>query len=73
MLKLREYTLQDIQDEVEALVTRGAVSYQNHLYDLVKFFGYGEWHQIERLLESHDYLLRDNVVDLVGQECWVND
>jgi hypothetical protein len=73
MLKLREYTLQDIQDEVRALVTRGAVSDQNHLYDLIKFFGYGEWHGIERLLESHDYLLRDNVIDLVGRECWMND
>ncbi len=73
MLKLREYTLQEIKDEVQALVTRGAVNYQNHLYDLVKFFGCQEWHGIEQLLENHDYRLCDNVVDLVGQACWVND
>ncbi len=73
MLKLREYTLQAIQDEVQALVTRGAVSDQNHLYDLVKFFGYQEWPEVEQLLENHDYRLRDNVIDLVGQACWVND
>jgi hypothetical protein len=73
MLKLQEYTLQDVQGEVQALIMRGAVGYQNHLYDLVEFFGYGEWRQIQRLLESNEYLLRDNIIDLVGRECWAND
>jgi Domain of unknown function (DUF4327) len=73
MLKLREYTIQDIQDEVQALITKGAISHQQYLYELAKFFGYREWQEIERLLESHDYLLRDNIIDLVGKECWLND
>jgi ribulose bisphosphate carboxylase small subunit len=73
MLQLQKYSLQDIQDEVRALVSKGFVNQQQHIYDLVKHFSYREWQTIEQLLESHDYLLRDHVIDLVGRETWQND
>lgn len=73
MLKLRHCCIQDIQDEVRALVAKGSVGQQNHIYELAKYFGYGEWQEIERLLDMNDYLLRDNIIDLVGAESWVND
>lgn len=73
MLKIRHCSIQDVQDEARALVTHGAVNRQNHIYELAKFFGYEEWPDVERLLEYHGYLLRDSVIDLIGQETWIND
>lgn len=73
MLQLRQYSIQDIQDEVCALVSQGLVKRQNHIYELAKYFSYRQWPEIERLLEANDYLLRDRVIDLLGQETWVND
>ena len=73
MLQTRQYSIADIQDEVRALVVKGAVNRQQPIYSLCRKFSYNEWQSIERLLESHDYLLRDHIGDLVGHECWAND
>ncbi|MBE9031674.1 DUF4327 family protein [filamentous cyanobacterium LEGE 11480] len=73
MLKLTEYSIPAIQDEVQALVTKGLINRKNHIYDLAKHFGYNQWQEIERLLEFNDYLLRDNISELLGQEVWMND
>lgn len=74
MLKeARQYSIQAIQDEVRALVTRGSIGKRNQLYTLAKFFGDREWPNIERLLETNEYLLRDSVCDLIGKESWMND
>jgi hypothetical protein len=73
MLKSRHYSIQDIQDEARDLVARGSVGKQNRIYELAKYFGYGDWRAIERLLEINEYVLRDNIIDLVGAEAWIND
>ena len=68
MLELRQYSIQDIKEEVRTLLAKGAVGQQNPIYELAKYFGYCEWLSIEQLLEHNDYLLRDNIIDLVGKE-----
>lgn len=73
MLGVRQMTLSDIQDEVRAMVARGNVGRQQRVYELSQFFSDRDWPKVERLLESHEYLLKDFVIDLVGTETWLND
>jgi Domain of unknown function (DUF4327) len=70
---IQQFSIADFQDEVRALVARGSVSRQQRIYELRRFFGDSVWHSVEQLLNIHDYLLRDYVTDLVGQESWTND
>ncbi|MEB3232611.1 MAG: DUF4327 family protein [Leptolyngbyaceae bacterium] len=73
MLQTLQYSLSDIKDEVQTLLGKGAVSRLQPIYTLCQHFSYREWHQVEQLLERHDYLLRDQIGDLVPFECWSND
>lgn len=73
MSKVRQYALRDVKDEVKALVSQGLIGRQHRIYSLCAFFNYRDWLNIERLLEAHDFLLRDPVIDLIGKEVWVND
>jgi len=73
MLQALQYSLSDIQDEVRELLSRGAVGRHQPIYTLCQHFSYREWHQVEHLLESYDYLLRDQVGDLVPADTWSND
>lgn len=74
MLKAaRQYSISVIQDEVRALVSKGSVGKQNQIYSLSRYFGDREWPMVEQVLETNDYLLRDYVYDLIGQESWASD
>lgn len=73
MSKLRQYSICDLQDEVRALVLRGAIGRKNRIYELSRHFSERDWPRVERLLELNEFLLRDSVIDLVGVESWVND
>ncbi|MGD1896557.1 MAG: DUF4327 family protein [Phormidesmis sp.] len=74
MLQTRQrYSIQVIREEVQALVAKGALSKRVQLYTLSRYFDEQDWREIERLLELNDYLLRDSVCDLLGQESWLND
>ena len=73
MLKIRERSIQDLQDEVRALVTRGLVGRQARIYQLSRFFSDRKWQELEQLLSENNYLLRDVALDLVGKESWEND
>lgn len=73
MLKTYSFTLSNIQDEIRALVLEENVSRHQSLYTLCQYFSHREWEQIEFLLESHGYLLRDQVWDLMPCERWLND
>ena len=73
MLGIRPMSFNDIQDEVRELVVRGRIGRQQRVYELSQFFSDYEWPNVERLLESHEYLLKDFVIDLIGSECWLSD
>ena len=70
---LQQYSIADFQDEIRAMVARGSVSRQQRIYELRRHFGDSAWYSFEQLLNLHEYLLKDYVTDLVGQESWVND
>jgi len=74
MLKeARQYSIGAIQDEVRSLVTKGVVGRQSQIYSLARYFEAIEWRQVQQILNSHEYLLRDYVCDLIGAESWAND
>ncbi len=73
MFAIYQYSITDLQDEVRALVMRGLVSQQQHIYELRQHVGEREWKNLERLFAEHNYLLRDRIIDLIGKESWISD
>lgn len=70
---IERYCITDFQDEVRALVARGLVDRQQRIYELKKYFGDYQWQDVERLLDTYDYVLRGHVIDLISKESWLND
>jgi len=62
-----------IRDEACHLVQSGRLERQKPIYTLCQHFPAREWEAVERELESHGYLLRDRVIDLLGCETWDED
>ena len=74
MLKTyRQYSIQNIQDEARALVSRGSLGKKTQIYSLSRYFEPEDWQSVERILEANEFLLRDSVCDLIGKEAWLND
>lgn len=73
MLQSIEYSLEVIQDEARQLVERGTLSRQQPIYALCCYLQVREWTLFEAELERNDFLLRDQIVDLIGPELWQND
>lgn len=73
MAVLHRYSITDFKDEVRALVARGSIDRQQRIYELKKYFGDRQWQEVERLLETDDYVLRGRIIDLVSAESWTND
>ncbi|MDJ0731495.1 MAG: DUF4327 family protein [Crocosphaera sp.] len=67
------YTINMIKDEVRHLVDTGVVSRQQPLYVLCEFIPPREWVCVETELERCEYLLRDQIGDLMACESWDND
>ena len=73
MLQSVRYSINAIQDEARELVNRGLISRKQPSYVLCKYIPAREWACIESELEKSDFLLRDRISDLLGQEEWEND
>ncbi len=73
MLQSAQYSLNVIQDEARELVRQGTVSRQQPIYILCQYIPAREWACVECELERCNFLLRDRIGDLVGQEQWDND
>lgn len=73
MLTERRYSISTIQEDVKALVEKGRLAKRHQIYALARYYSNAEWKSIEQVLETNDYLLRDSVCDLIGQESWLND
>lgn len=67
------YSLGMIKDEVRQLVETGTVSRQQPIYVLCQYIPAREWVCVECELERSDFLLRDQIGDLMSSECWDND
>ncbi len=67
------YTLAMLQDDVCQLLLRGLISRQQPIYTLSRHIPARIWEQVERELESSDFLLRDPIGELVNHEQWSSD
>lgn len=67
------YSIDMIKDEVRNLVDKGTVSRQQPIYILCQYIPAREWVGVECELERFDYLLRDQIGDLIPCEKWDND
>lgn len=69
----RRFSIQAVKEEAQALVSKGLLGKHSQLYVLSRHFASDEWKEIEQQLTLNEYLLRDTVYDLLGQESWIND
>ncbi|MGD1920438.1 MAG: DUF4327 family protein [Pleurocapsa sp.] len=69
----KRYTINTIREEVFNLVEVGAISSNQPLRILCEYLPPQYWDKIERELEINDYLLRDRIIDLLGNLRWDND
>ncbi len=67
------YSIRMIKEEVRQLVERGTVSRHQPIYVLCQYIPPREWVCVECELERCDYLLRDQIGDLISSESWDND
>ncbi len=67
------YSINMIKDEVRQLVETGTVSRHQPIYVLCQYIPPREWVCVECELERCDYLLRDQIGDLVASEVWDSD
>lgn len=68
-----QYSIDVIQQEARQLVNKGLVSRQQPIYTLCQYIPAREWSFVECELEKCDFLLRDRIGDLMGNEEWDND
>lgn len=67
------YSLATIREEATNLVQIGVVSLNQPLRILFEYLPAQQWNSIESELEKYDYLLRDRIIDLVGEINWESD
>jgi Domain of unknown function (DUF4327) len=73
MLQYVRYSLDAIRDEACAFIRKGVINSKQPLYALCQYFPAREWELIESELERNDFLLRDQILDLIGCEEWCED
>lgn len=68
-----QYSIEMIRDEVRSLVDKGTINRNQPIYVLCQYIPAREWVCVECELERCDYLLRDQISDLIPSEKWDND
>ena len=67
------YSIEMIRDEVRQLLDQGFVTRHQPIYVLCQYIPPREWVSVECELEKCDYLLRDQIGDLIPSQIWDND
>lgn len=67
------YSIDVVRDEARRLVAKGIVSRHQPIYMLCNYISARDWACVESELTRNDFLLRDRICDLLGNECWDND
>lgn len=73
ILKTTTYSIESIREDAHYLVKRGIVNPQQPIYILLAHLPEREHDTFEQMLEQHEYLLRDRIIDLLPQRNWQND
>lgn len=68
-----EYSIKMIKDEVRQMVEKGMINRYQPIYTLCQYIPPREWVCVECELERCEYLLRDQIGDLIASENWEND
>ena len=69
----QHYSIDMIKDEARQLVEKGCISRHQPIYILCQYIPAREWVCVECELEEFDYLLRDEIADLIPDETWESD
>ena len=69
----KRYSIAMIREEAANLVQIGVVALNQPLRILFEYLPAKQWNSIECELERYDYLLRDRIIDLVGEVQWDDD
>jgi hypothetical protein len=72
-ISTKRYSINTIREEAHNLVEKGVITLNQPLRILFEYLPMQQWNIIECELERHDYLLRDRVIDLIGQLKWDSD
>lgn len=70
---IQRYSIGTIREEAINLVQIGVIALDQPLRILFEYLPARQWNLIECELERYDYLLRDRIIDLVGEVNWDND
>lgn len=70
---IQRYSISTIREEAINLVQRGVIALDQPLRILFEYLPPRQWNLIECELERYDYLLRDRIIDLVGEVNWSSD
>lgn len=68
-----KYDLEVLKEEARELVKKGKIQRNEPIYALCKFIPGRDWVCVELELEENDFLLRDKIIDLLGNEIWDDD
>ncbi|MEA5571119.1 DUF4327 family protein [Calothrix sp. UHCC 0171] len=68
-----KYDLEVLKEEARELVKKGKIQRNEPIYALCKFIPGRDWVCVELELEENDFLLRDKIIDLLGNETWDDD
>jgi hypothetical protein len=69
----QRYSINTIKEEACNLVETGLINLNQPLYVLYQYLPIREWVGIECELERWNFLMRDRIVDLIGDLQWDND
>jgi hypothetical protein len=70
---IKRYSISAIREEAISLLEIGVIAFDQPLRILFEYLPAREWNKIECELERYDYLLRDRIIDLVGEINWDSD
>ena len=70
---IKRYSIAAIREEAIYLAQVGKIRLNQPLYILLEYLPAEHFCAIENELERHDYLLRDRIIDLVGELNWDSD
>ena len=70
---VKRYSISAIREEAINLLEMGVIALDQPLRILFEYLPAQQWNTIECELERYDYLLRDRIIDLVGEVNWEND
>ena len=70
---IERYSINAIREEAINLLENGLIALNQPLRILFEYLPAKQWNTIECELEQYDYLLRDRIIDLVGEVSWESD